>query len=506
MKKLLLSSIAAMPLLALASSPLTSEPVEVRPAGASEIIERSSVGLEVFYGLMDQYPEPGLVVEKVQGEDGKVWFNNPLSRYPLDSWIYGTLEGDVLTIPGGQCVGWGWTDDDDMVKAYIAAVRYQDDDLGGWCRACDDPDFRLKVKGDVLVAEDADLCLGLCSYDENSGKYRWLSYADRYVTYAPNTGVLVEAPKGMETERWALTTPDGTGYLVNVATSPDAVYVQGIYNVLPESWVKLDIEGDKAVMYPGQYLGIGNDRHYAYACAGIVEEWYDPEWDEYFDKVFPTESLTFSYDASARVLEAADGAVIIATSEQPAKVDSYVERPRIEYQTRIPGTPPAAPTNLGYMAYDEYWGSGMFWFDIPCVDVDGNLLDSSHLYWRLWVDEEVYEFVRDDDYWNLPEEEMTMIPWGMNLYGNFYAMGISHSMTFYFDGFDSLGVQSVYLDPDLDGEMLKSTVIIGVVNGEVSADSIEAADSEAPVYNLQGIRVSNPGHGIYIRDGKKIRL
>lgn len=496
---------AAMPGLTMASGPITTEPVEERPAGASELIERSSVGYEAFWGLMEEYPEPGLVVEKVQGDDGKIWFDNPLSRYPLDSWIYGTLDGDVLTIPGGQCVGWAWTEDDDMVKAYIAAVRWNDDDLGGWCWPCEDPDFRLKVKGDVMVAEDSTICLGLCTYNESTGEYEWLNYADRYVTYAPNEGVPVQAPEG-ETERWALTNPDGTGWLVNVLTAPYALYVQGICSVLPESWVRIDIEADKAVLHPGQYLGVGDDRRYLYACAGIVEEWYDEVWDEYFDKVFPTEKLIFGYDAESRVLEATDGALLFATSAQPAKVESYVDRPHIAFQHRIPGTPPANPSKLGYSAYDDYIGSGMFWFDIPCVDVDGNLLDTSHLYWRLWVDEEIYEFVRDEDYWNLPKEEMTLIPWGMNLYGNFFATGISHSMTFYFDGFDSLGVQSVYLDPELDGEMAKSDVIVGVVNDSGVA-SMESDDvSDAPVYSLQGIRVSNPAHGIYIRDGKKIRL
>lgn len=505
MKIPLLLAAAASPFMVLASGPVSDTPVEDRPAGTMELIERSSVGYEAFWGLIEEYPEPGLVIEKIMGEDGKIWFNNPLSRYPLDSYFYGTAEGDVLTIPGGQCIGMAWDDDDEMVPAYLAAVRWFDDDLGGWCVPCENPDFRLTVKGDVLVAEDPAVCLGLCSYNETTGEYEWLCYADRYVTYAPNEGVPVDAPDG-DTERWALTTPSGTGHMVNVTTTADAVYVQGIYQHLPASWVRLDIEGDKAVLRPGQYLGIGPDRHYAYACSGIVEEWYDEDWDEYFDKVFPTERLVFDYDAGARTLDATEGALLIATSAQPAKVDSYIDRPRIAYQKRVPGTPPANPSKLGYSAYDDYFGNGSFWFDIPCVDVDGNLLDTSHLYWRLWVDEEIYEFIRDDDYWNLPEDEMTLIPWGMNLYGNFFATGISHAMTFYFDGFDSLGVQSVYLDPDLDGEMVKSDVIVGVVNDS----AVETVDTESlstePVYNLQGIRVTNPTHGLYIRSGKKIRI
>lgn len=507
MKRFLLTAGALMPLIALASAPVTETPVETRPAGTLDIIERSSVGYEAFWGLLEEYPEPGLVVEKIQGEDGRIWFSNPLSRYPLDSYYYGMLDGDVLTIPGGQCIGTAWDNDDNEVQAYLAAVRFEDDDLGGWCLPCEDPDFRLRVKGDILVAEDASICLGLCSYDEATGKYVWLNYADRYVTFAPNEGVLVEAPD-VEKEQWALTTPDGTGYLVNVATAADAIYVQGIYHYLPDSWVKLDIEGDEAILYPGQYLGIGENRHYAYACAGVVEEWYDEDWDEYFDQVFPTERLVFSYDAAQRVLQASDGALIIATSPQPAKVDSYVDMPRIAYQHRIAGTPPANPGNLGYMAFEDEWGSGSFWFDIPCVDIDGNLLDTQHLYWRLWVDETVYEFERDDDYWNLPEEEMSMIPWGMNLYGNFFATGISHAVTFYFDGFNSLGVQSIYLDPELDGEMVKSDVIVGVVNGDDSVDGIDSTEeSDTPIFNLQGIRITNPSPGnLYIRSGKKIIL
>lgn len=480
-----------------APAPSDGEAVEETPAGTMTLIERTSVGLEALFGLLDFYPEPGLVVEKIEGDDGKIWFNNPFSRYPLQCYFYGVADDTTLTIPGGQPMGLGWDANGDIVPTYLVAVKFKDDDYGGWCYPGEDIDFRFRIEGDEYIAEDGNLCLGLCSWNQQTGQYEWLGYADRYVVYGPNTGRPVEVPAG-ESEKWALTLPDGSGYFVDVLTTGENIYVKGIYNSIPDAWVKLDIEDDAAVLYPGQYLGVDDNMHYAYACTGTVEEMWDEFWERYVDVVTPSEKMVFIYDSEKKMLDGKGCSVIIATSATPARVDTYISNPVIAFQKRVPGTPPANPCNLGYTAYDPAYGDGFFWFDLPCVDTDGNLLDVNHLFYRFYVDEEVYEFSQED-YCNLPEPEMTMIPWTLNLDGNFYAIGISHSLTYYFEGFDSLGVQSVYLDPENGGEETSSYVIVGVTNpGSVSATTNHGKEISRDYYDLQGRPLTAPASGIGI--------
>ena len=50
--------------------------------------------------------------------DGKVWLNNPISLYPVQSYIYANKTDEGLSIPSGQLV-LDYADEYEEVKLYV---------------------------------------------------------------------------------------------------------------------------------------------------------------------------------------------------------------------------------------------------------------------------------------------------------------------------------------------------------------------------------------------------
>lgn len=493
------------------NTPPESEPVEEQPEGELTEMARSSEAYASFWGSVDMYYDEGLIVNRVVAPDGKIWFDNPMSQYPTHNWYYATEENGVLTIPGGQVIGYEWVEDEETWEEFespivlMACELRMDDEGDGWYFPAEDTDYRLIADGDSYVSEDPDLVLGLCFWNEIAEEYQWFGYGDYSMTYSPNRGHLVEVPADMTVEPWAIVFEDGSGYYVNVGVTPDAIYLQGLYNDLAESWVRLALDGDKAVMAPGQYLGKDNNWHYAYAMAGTLEEVWNDWYEEYEWRPVFTDELVFAYDAEKKTL-ISDGAFVVSPSDNPYAFTYYIGTPCLAYQDRKPGTPPAAPFSLQMSPYDEAYGNGFMYFNLPCVDTNGALLDVNNLYYRLYIDGEVYEFC-NDLYWSLPESETTLIPWSLDDNWDFYTSGIAHSLVYYFTGFDTFGIQSVYFENGDESNELSSVVVTydpikveSVVAGEVAAEQW---------YDLQGraLVAAPQGPGIVKRtysDGKVV--
>lgn len=85
---------------------------------------------------------------------------------------------------------------------------------------------------------------------------------------------------------------------------------------------------------------------------------------------------------------------------------------------------------------------------------------------------------------------------------------------------DGVEIIKVELDgKDITSELNGNTIILPKMNNSglkiyrksnnSSSDSLSIEpeeQKESTIYNLQGIPVTNPGHGIYIKDGKKVIL
>lgn len=471
------------------------------PAGKATDYSRASDAFGVMMGMLLYAEDSGLTVNYVEGEDGKVYISNPFSQFPLHAYLEATREGDVLSIAGAQAV-LEMVDETTGELSYAYAcpmVSRATPDGGEWFFADTKNPLQMTVKGDSIVTAP-ETFIGLFVWDEEQKDLAWTGYGDYNMKYSRQTSSLVTPPADLATDRWSMILDDGTGYFVNVGAAQDALYVQGLYGNTPNSWVKLDVNGSKAVLNDVQYLGKDENWHYAYAVGGVMENQYIEEWDDYIDVAVPQGVLPFDYNAEARTLTtSAPNALIICTQENCTAYSAYFPSISIMKQDHVAGTLPLAPQGLYTNVYEP--GSVTLEFALPMVDVDGALLETANISYRVFVDGELFEFY-NDEYTKLPQPQMNELPWGFTEGYDFYATGVYHSIYFYFEGYETLGVQTVYREPGNESAPLYSEIttlaatndpdgIEGVAQGTKQVKSVE-------YFDLQGRSVAAPAKGLNI--------
>ncbi len=79
-----------------------------------------------------------------------------------------------------------------------------------------------------------------------------------------------------------------------------------------------------------------------------------------------------------------------------------------------------------------------------------------------------------------------------------------------FVGLSTNGSFNITVDPAVDELTIRSANMMGGlgaaahVDGTVGIQSVKATEGKEVIYNLQGVRINNPGKGIYIINGKKV--
>lgn len=171
---------------------------------------------------------------------------------------------------------------------------------------------------------------------------------------------------------------------------------------------------------------------------------------------------------------------------------------------------PLPPKLTAFQAYDPnpWGGPGGLQFTLSYYSSDFNYLDPSHLYYNLYIDDELVTF-SPDDYQNL-KTEMTDVPYSFSDQYEFYKYDENHrTIYFYKDVKKKIGMEAVYVDGDLRfgsgiTEYYPNGDPTGVDMTEATVKQIKSVD----FYDLSGRKLSAPAKGICIRtitytDGSK---
>lgn len=171
---------------------------------------------------------------------------------------------------------------------------------------------------------------------------------------------------------------------------------------------------------------------------------------------------------------------------------------------------PLPPKLTAFQAYDPnpWGGPGGLQFTLSYYSSDFNYLDPSHLYYNLYIDDELVTF-SPDDYQNL-KTEMTDVPYSFSDQYEFYKYDENHrTIYFYKDVKKKIGMEAVYVDGDLRfgsgiTEYYPNGNPTGVDMTEATVKQIKSVD----FYDLSGRKLSAPAKGICIRtitytDGSK---
>lgn len=156
---------------------------------------------------------------------------------------------------------------------------------------------------------------------------------------------------------------------------------------------------------------------------------------------------------------------------------------------------PAAPLPPKLTAFQPYdpnpWGGpGGLQFTLSYYSTEFNYLDPSHLYYNLYIDDELVTF-SPDDYQNL-ETEMTDVPYSFSDQYEFYKYDENHrTIYFYKDVKKKIGMEAVYVDGDLRfgsgiTEYYPNGDPTGVDMTEATAKQIKSVD----FYDLSGRKLS----------------
>lgn len=466
-------------------------------------------------------PEPPKVVELPEGAEPETWYFSASSYNDGDikgrevavafygndiyvqglcsvlpeAWVKGTLDAEAgtATFATGQYFGYS---SDEEVESDLFLVGYDTE-----AQSLTDIVFYYDADAGTLTTEH------LILLNAETGEIAFYDYISGATIsrYAPEPAI--EVPEGLETEEYSFKATsteysysgdtkvnDSYSTQVQVGFDGDDLYIIGICTLNPELAVKATKNAaGKYVIPAGQYMG-------DYTIT-LMENTYTTGY--YFAAVDEDGKLVdavLDYDAENATFTSSQTLVLNVAKAQ-FKPDMTYNNVVI---TKIPDTAatPADPSVVDIDFEAEY---PYVQFDIPLVDVEGNDILASKLFYTVWVvtneDPEVF-VLSADDYENI-ENDMTEVPYTFDDDWDIYAGGKQFYVnpTSAVATWKKVGVQSIYYG---GGECHKSNVVWYDESGYDGISNVNVGNSNAAIYDMQGRRVKNPTRGIFITNGKKV--
>lgn len=477
-------------------APVVSDKIiDDMPAGELSWLDRTCDGFvtkafDATHGIVR-----GSVVQRVDGEDGFVYLSHMASEYPVNTWTRFEREGDTLVMEGVQAIYMEYDDYYDMdFIVYLAPMEVViDENNRGTFVVNDDSRYVLNVGEDgSLTAADPSMILGVCVHTineelEGNDVWIWKGFGDRDVKMVPATAEPVSLPEGVEVSNWVMT-DEYVNDFVQVAIDGDDFYVCGLDRSLPDAWVKGKIADGKVTFPSGQYLGADMEIfYYSYFCGAEFSDAMDEEGNPYRTCSY-ADSAVFAYDEELGKLTTERGYIINSTPEVLYPLYFY-ENVTVAIQHRNPEAVPEAPYDVEF--FQDDWGQSI-WFQIPNVDVDGNILMVNNLYYEIYVNDELLYFDIFTDEGNV--EYTSRVPYLYDDWNDFWVAGSDHTVYIYEDDVRDIAIRSIYVNEN--GEDVYSELAEWSI--DMSVHGVEAPVS-VKLYDLQGRQVDGSFKGVAVK-------
>ncbi len=432
-----------------------------------------------------------------------------------NGFLVGDVEGNTITIRFPQWVN-HYEDEDYLGNPYSVEnyallcefIPSEEDEDKGWYYPTENQTLTLTINedGSIFNPEWEDVMIGDCEwvteeYNYDTDEYEpvkepywnWTGNGDHIASITEVTESPVEEPADIESESWTMR--EGiSGTEIEVAIDGNDMYLTGLFKRKGFSpSIKGVIDGDKVTFESGQYLGA-----YMYNMTLVylqgVHLLYGEDGKISDFEILP--AFEFTYDAEKKVLTSTE-TLLFSSLKDKVMYYTYYEAPSIFMpDAALTGRNLIDPVVTAfYPVEDGYMGEIDFQF--PNIDADGNILDKSKLFYNVFVDGEPFTVYSDEYPKDLDEgEEMTDIPY--EHYGNdIYYSGVKHYFCFMLEGYDSMAIQTLYID----GDFVSRSKMVYAYGEPVGVESVAGAMREISVeyYDLQGCRVSRDYRGVMIR-------
>lgn len=470
-----------------------AQPITEAPAGTKQLFMRSGGAYYTFWGSSYSSDFSSMATEIVYGDDGNVYFPNFISQMTTGTYVVGEQKDGKISVQLPQLLSQD-TQGGETVSFFIDRLTYNSEDGKFYASATDEVrsvDFSVAEDGTLTMLDtDAHSIIGVVG-DDNA----WCGYGDYSVVYEPFKTSAVTAPAGLEISEWTMSY-DGKGQVVKIGFDGSDIYIQGIYSSLPESWIKGSVEGETITFPSGQYLGL--DPMFgtvAYFCGGRYEEVYLPSFDRYVTDLVMIDEATFSYDAANKVISTSETPFVSGSLDEVRAYAKFPEAVITPVKTDISQVP-ATPEYGNFVGFDGEVGYGFLRFTFPQTNVDGDLLNTKNLYFRFLVDGEPFLF-EPDDYSGLAAAT-TEIPYGPSGIVGLTSYGTSQYVYFYFDGYESLAIQTIN---KVDGNEYLSEILtfFGEPQTGVEAAASEKTATGISYFTLSGQKADDAAKGMLIK-------
>lgn len=463
-----------------ATRDLPTTDIIYNPDGKLVIYYKNSTGMD-YSGY---YEAEDMAANIVFGDNNEVYIQDILN-WGDESYVKGEIDGDKINFSLPQTIGdYGWYS---INLAILEAVGDEDYEL---VSDIDSVEYSYNAQtGEIslnLPGEPEQYILGYVYTDDES----WTYSGDFTQEYRVFDGVINSMPEGLETEVYMIN--DGEyGHPVNIAFTDDMMYIEGLPVSLPKSVIYANLDGNTASIAQNQNIGAVWG-YFIYTKVLDADEELADEDVEY----------TLSIDRENKIITSANPQDIFCLNgslEEVMYLEIYQDF-TMKVQESFAGIP-VNPTGLLYDDYYEDYDMSLFAFNIPNFSIDGNVLLPDNLYYRVFVDGDLYEF-SEDEYFDV-EGEMTEVPFMFdNGYDLYWSTQTQRVVMFYFLGASTFGVQTVY---DYEGVITESDIVtLDIESGEVTEtpagieNTINSDIKNKVYYDLNGRKVMNPEKGIYI--------
>lgn len=459
--------------------------------GEASYFTRSGIGYQNEWDMMVEF-----VAGKFVTDDNIVYIYNPLSFLVSGSYMKGELvDEETIKVEFPQLIyveeweGFSY-------YYYVNKMNFIFDEGSeeyGWYYVDEEDNTLYYTKnGDDWELQGTDMALTVLGMSDENGE--WMGYADFMTVYTPFDEKPLTPPAGLETEEWAMTFGVGNGRFVKAGFLDDEMYIQGMFREIPEAWIKGAVSGNK-VTFPSVQL-LGTDRyvyHWDYFFGGSAEEIYDEEFDYTYTKITIGDELVFDYDSSKNILST-DGAAVLNSNPEYQSYFESVENPTLKIQSEDISLVPSTPVVTFFDKWEVLYGYGYIYFNIPLTNENGDLLNPDNLYFRMLLDDEPYFF--GPDYYPGLEEDTDLVPIYFSNYYDIDYQGIQHFVMLYMEGYETLGLQAVYVDGDTE---YASEICYAEEPPVTGIDELEGNNPvSVEYYDLTGRKISSAAKGIVI--------
>ena len=471
-------------------TPTVDSLITTAPAGeVHNNVIRSGTGYYSLYGYVLSSTAYAMTGNYVKTDDA-IYLKDPFTNLTTDSYLKLDAEGDgkyVAHLPqpiyDEEYQGTTYHYYASKLKINDEHNSYAADTLSD---GSIDQDVHFELVGDTLKSTDLSFenIIGL-----TDDTYAWYGYGDYDIAMYDNPYTTTSLPSGVAFERWVL----NRSQLVNVAVDGNEIYINDPTANNNLYWFKGTIEGDKVTFKGPQYLGVNED----YA----THVFFFPGtsfWDDQGKGYALSDELVMNYDPAAKKFTAQDtaDAMIINGALDRVYYLSVYDNPELAFFVEKAGTP-ADPYFTQVSEYNTDYGYGYIVFFIPTVDVDGNFIEPSKIYYNIYFDSETPETLSTDDYTSLGQD-MTDIPFYFSDGWDIFLQGSTHQLYYYVAEYDQVGVSTTYTG---GGESHRSNIVWA----ENPANSIKGGTTDngavesVKYFDLSGRRIAAPVKGLYLK-------